>query len=65
MAKVHIVGVQTDGPMNVKVLLSNGDELSLLTAVEISTGLDCISTFKIEGYIGGGQTHEATNAKTK
>lgn len=55
MAKVHVARIVNDGANEVRVFLSNGDELTLLTDVECSGSTDSISTFKIEGYISGGK----------
>jgi len=55
MAKVHVARIVNDGINEVRVILSNGDELTLLTDVECSGSTDSISTFKIEGYISGGK----------
>lgn len=63
MAKVHIAGVQSDGSGGIRVMLSNGDELTLLTAVDISTSTDSVSIFKIEGYIREVATNDSECVK--
>jgi hypothetical protein len=58
MAKVHVARIINDGINEVRVILSNGDELTLLTEVECAGSVDNISTFKIEGHIVGGKNFD-------
>ncbi len=53
MRKVRVARIENDGMERVRVFLSSGDELELLTRVECSGGVNSMSEFKIEGYIEG------------
>jgi hypothetical protein len=58
MAKIYVKRIVSAG-RGARVILSNGDELYMLTDAAVSSGLDKLSTFKIEGYIGPNSDQKA------